>query len=36
MANTSLLDFTSALENVLSFANGTGSVNFYMVPFPLP
>lgn len=30
MANTSLLDFVSALEDVLDFANGTGSVNFYM------
>ena len=30
MANTSLPDFVSALESVLDFADGTGSVNFYM------
>ena len=36
MANTSLLDFVGALENVLDYANGTGSVNFYMGKCTLP
>jgi len=30
MANTSLADFTKALDGILAFNNGSGSVNLYM------
>ena len=30
MANTSLVDFITTLDGILSFNNGTGSVNLYM------